>query len=73
MKLASILTVGIVSLALTVGSVVFRPEDGTLWVATGKAPTSQRKYLAFSLRDEDHAAQIAPLTASVRDDDDPGA
>lgn len=62
-----------IAMLMTVGSVVFRPEDGTLWVATGQAPTSQRKFVPFSLHDEDHAAEVTPLTASVRDADDAAA
>ncbi|MEZ4463748.1 MAG: C45 family peptidase [bacterium] len=30
-----------ICMLMTVASVVFRPEDGTLWVGTGEAPTSQ--------------------------------
>lgn len=34
---------------MTVASVVFRPEDGVLWVASGEAPTSQRTFIPFDL------------------------
>ncbi len=45
----------------TVGSVVFRPEDGAFWVATGEAPTSQAEYIPFDLNTEDHAPEHGTL------------
>ena len=38
-----------IAMVMTVGSVVFRPEDGTLWVGTGEAPTSHGAFVPFSL------------------------
>ena len=50
-----------IAMALTVGSVVFRPEDGTLWVGTGEAPTSHGTFLPFSLAREGHAPERGEL------------
>jgi tetratricopeptide (TPR) repeat protein len=38
-----------ISMVMTVGSVVFRPEDGVVWVGTGEAPTSCGVFIPFSL------------------------
>jgi hypothetical protein len=46
-----------IAMVMTVGSVVFRPEDGTVWVGTGEAPTSQGRYVPFSLRAADRAPE----------------
>lgn len=46
---------GSIAMALTVGSVVFRPEDGVVWVGNGEAPTSHNTFVPFSLRTKDHA------------------
>jgi hypothetical protein len=40
---------GSIAMVLTVGSVVFRPEDGALWVGTGEAPTSHGTFVPLSL------------------------
>ena len=45
-----------IAMVMTVGSVVFRPDDGTLWVGTGVAPTSHGAYLALNLFDPDFRA-----------------
>jgi tetratricopeptide (TPR) repeat protein len=45
-------------MVLTVGSVVFRPEDGTVWLGTGEAPTSHGRFEPFSLRTMDHAPEM---------------
>jgi hypothetical protein len=42
-------------MVMTVGSVVFCPEDGLVWVATGEAPTSRNRFVAFDLRGERRA------------------
>jgi tetratricopeptide (TPR) repeat protein len=57
-----------IGMLLTVASVVFRPEDGVVWVATGEAPTSQNAFEAFDLRREDHAPEHGPLTGGVPSD-----
>jgi hypothetical protein len=54
-----------IAMSLTVGSVVFRPEDGMLWIGSGEAPTSHGKFIPFSLRTMDHAPEAGTL--------DPGA
>jgi tetratricopeptide (TPR) repeat protein len=38
-----------IAMVMTVGSVVFRPDDGTVWVGTGEAPTSRGEFVPFSL------------------------
>lgn len=38
-----------IAMVLTVGSVVFRPGDGVVWVGDGEAPTSHGAFLPFSL------------------------
>lgn len=55
-----------ICMLMTVGSVVFRPEDGVLWVGNGEAPTSGRPFLPFSLAAEDYAPEhgtLAPAPA----------
>lgn len=41
-----------IAMVMTVASVVFRPEDGVLWLGTGRAPTSRGEFLPFSLARE---------------------
>ncbi|MEZ4471458.1 MAG: C45 family autoproteolytic acyltransferase/hydrolase [bacterium] len=57
-----------ICMLMTVASVVFRPEDGTLWVGTGEAPTSQNPFLAFSLAACDVLAGEAPLFPGAQAD-----
>ncbi|MBI4819846.1 MAG: hypothetical protein HY791_26470 [Deltaproteobacteria bacterium] len=52
---------GSISMLMTVGSVVFRPEDGALWVASGSAPTSHRRFLPFSLTTKGYAPELGTL------------
>jgi len=52
-----------IAMLMTVASVVFRPEDGTLWVATGEAPTSQNAYVPFSLAQERHMPELGEIPA----------
>lgn len=59
-----------IAMLLTVGSVVFKPEDGVVWVATGEAPTSQNPFEPFSLRAQDHAPEHGALTAHTPADRD---
>ncbi len=59
-----------IAMALTVGSVVFRPEDGAFWMGTGEAPTSRGTYLPFSLTKQDHAPELGPLVVGGDDGDD---
>jgi tetratricopeptide (TPR) repeat protein len=42
------------AMVMTTTSVVFKPEDGLVWVGTGEAPTSRNEFLCFSLHDQDH-------------------
>jgi hypothetical protein len=57
-----------IGMVMTVGSVVFSPEDGLLWVGTGKAPTSHRRFVAFDLNGERHASEAGDLTGGVDGD-----
>ncbi|MCB9595171.1 MAG: hypothetical protein H6719_20810 [Sandaracinaceae bacterium] len=50
-----------IAMVMTVGSVVFRPEDGTLWVGTGEAPTSHGTFVPFSLAQMGHAPERGEL------------
>ncbi|MFK7988495.1 MAG: C45 family autoproteolytic acyltransferase/hydrolase [Sandaracinaceae bacterium] len=50
-----------IAMVMTVGSVVFRPEDGMVWVGTGEAPTSHGVFEPFSLVTEDHAPEYGAL------------
>ncbi len=50
-----------IAMVMTVGSVVFRPEDGTVWIGTGDAPTSHGTFLPFSLAREGHAPERGEL------------
>ncbi|MFW5921662.1 MAG: C45 family autoproteolytic acyltransferase/hydrolase, partial [Polyangiales bacterium] len=54
-----------ISMIMTVGSVVFRPDDGVVWVGTGRAPTSNRPYAAFDLHREAAAADQPMLEGGV--------
>ncbi len=54
------------AMVMTVASVVFRPEDGTMWLGTGQAPTSRSTYIPFSLHNQD----IAPPARELRVGDD---
>ncbi len=56
---------GAIAMLLTVGSVIFRPEDGVLWIAAGETPTSQRPFVPFSFDDLDHAPEHGVLTGGI--------
>jgi tetratricopeptide (TPR) repeat protein len=47
---------------MTVASVVFDPERALVWVAAGRAPVSNRDYVAFDLGRESPRPDLAPLT-----------
>lgn len=51
-----------IAMTLTVASVVFRPEDGTLWVGTGEAPTSHGLFVPLSLHSGDVAEGVERFT-----------
>lgn len=57
-----------ICMLMTVGSVVFRPEDGTVWIAKGEAPVSQTPFVPFSLQTGDHAPEHGELTGGVPED-----
>lgn len=50
-----------IAMVMTVGSVVFRPEDGTVWVGTGEAPTSHGAFVPFSIEAMGHAPNRGEL------------
>ncbi len=62
-----------IAMVMTVGSVVFRPEDGTVWVGTGEAPTSHGAFLPFSLASQGHAPERGTLHAGATLESDEGA
>jgi tetratricopeptide (TPR) repeat protein len=62
-----------IAMLMTVGSVVFQPEDGIVWVATGKAPTSHGRFEPFDLAREDYAPERGALTGGVPQDRDAAA
>jgi tetratricopeptide (TPR) repeat protein len=47
---------------MTVASVVFDPERALVWVGTGRAPVSNRDYVAFDLAKEAPRPDLPPLT-----------
>jgi len=53
---------------MTVASVVFQPEDGVVWVATGEAPTSHHTYVPFSLERMGHAPEHGELEGGHPED-----
>lgn len=53
-----------IAMLLTVGSVIFRPEDGSFWVGAGEAPTSHGRFVPFKLS-EQAAAGSAPIAANT--------
>jgi tetratricopeptide (TPR) repeat protein len=59
---------GSIAMVMTVGSVVFRPEDGAFWVGTGDAPTSRGVFAPFSLEKEGHAPELGELRTGGADD-----
>jgi len=54
-----------IAMLMTVGSVVFSPEDLRVWVGTGEAPTSHGTFHAFDLGAED-VAKGAPTLEGGR-------
>ena len=58
-----------IAMLMTVASVVFRPEDGTLWVATGEAPVSNNAYQPFDLARGEHAPERGNLTGGMPTDE----
>ena len=58
-----------IAMVMTVGSVVFRPEDGTVWVGTGEAPTSHGAFVPFSLEHGAHAPERGALTGGALETD----
>jgi tetratricopeptide (TPR) repeat protein len=53
-----------IAMLMTVASVVFRPDDGVFYVATGRAPVSSREYVAFDLTREAARPELEPLAGS---------
>lgn len=59
-----------IAMVMTVGSVVFRPEDGAFWVGTGEAPTSHGTYAPFSLARVGPAPELGELRCADRTQSD---
>lgn len=59
---------GSIAMALTVGSVVFRPEDGAIWVGAGDAPSSHGTFVPLSLTREDHAPELGSFRPKVAEE-----
>ncbi|MBI2388054.1 MAG: hypothetical protein HYV09_00430 [Deltaproteobacteria bacterium] len=57
-----------ICMTLTVGSVVFRPEDGIVWIGTGEAPTSHGTFVPFSLQTGDVAHGAESFTPGEKYD-----
>lgn len=55
-----------ISCLSTVASVVFRPQDGVVYVAKGPAPTANTPFVPFSLPNLGLAPDHLPLEAGVR-------
>jgi tetratricopeptide (TPR) repeat protein len=49
------------AMVMTTTSVVFKPEDGLMWVGTGEAPTSRNEFLCFSLKEQDLVSAQKPF------------
>ncbi|GAB5542100.1 MAG: hypothetical protein SangKO_018600 [Sandaracinaceae bacterium] len=58
-----------IAMVMTVGSVVFRPEDGTVWVGTGEAPTSRGTFVPFSLSAQGHDPDKGELRVGALEDE----
>lgn len=53
-----------ISILQNVASVVFRPEAGLVYVATGRAPVSNQDYVAFELGSEAPRVDLPPLAGA---------
>ncbi|MDQ3034532.1 MAG: C45 family autoproteolytic acyltransferase/hydrolase [Myxococcota bacterium] len=56
-----------ISMVMTVASVVFKPEDGVVWVGTGDSPTSGGSFVPFSLDAADADPRQGGLTTTNRE------
>ena len=54
-----------IGMVLTVGSTVFSPEDGALWVGVGEAPSSHGTFVPLSLANEDHAPELGSFRTEL--------
>jgi tetratricopeptide (TPR) repeat protein len=59
-----------IAMVMTVGSVVFRPEDGTVWVGTGDAPTSRGTFLPFSFDADGYDPDREELRVGALEDEE---
>jgi tetratricopeptide (TPR) repeat protein len=59
-----------IAMPMTVASVVFRPGDALVYVAPGRAPTSNREFVAFDLAREDLREDLPALRGGIPDDAD---
>ncbi|NUP12868.1 MAG: hypothetical protein HOW73_43065 [Polyangiaceae bacterium] len=51
-----------IAMVMTVGSVVFRPEDGIVWVGVGEAPVSRGRFVPFSLAKRGYAPEAGSFS-----------
>ncbi len=58
-----------IGMLMNVSSVVFRPEDGIFWVASGETPISENPYIPFDLESEDHSPEHGQLDGGVPADE----
>ena len=58
------------AMLLTVGSTVFSPSDSLFYVGSGNAPTSNRPFVAFDLKNKKPAYDLADLTGGIPKDSD---
>ncbi len=58
-----------IGMLMTVSSVVFRPEDGVFWVASGETPISENPFIPFDLNTESHNPDHGQLDGGVPRDE----
>lgn len=51
-----------IAMVMTVGSIVFRPEDGAFWLGVGAAPVSRGTFTPFSLAKGGHAPELGSFS-----------
>ncbi len=55
-----------IAMVMTVGSVVFRAEDGIVWLGVGNAPVSRGTWIPFSLKTAAHAPEAGTFEMGGR-------
>lgn len=54
-----------IAMVMTVGSIVFRPEDGAFWLGVGEAPVSRGAFIPFSLAKGAHAPELGTFSVAT--------